>query len=292
MLVKENCLKGIIPYTGNKFKLLNFIITLFPKNIKSFYDIFAGGLSVPLNVEAERYFINDSCEQLIKMYEYLINQDLSCLINNLESIINHCDFNNTNDIGYAGLKAKYNNDIGENIYYNEQQNIRLFLLICHSFNNQIRFNNKGEFNLPFGKRTFNENLKENLIKAHNKLSDKLIRLSSLDFRTFYLLNRSYEHEENSMHFFDPPYLITIASYNEKNGWNKSDELDLYELLDQLNFRKEKWALSNVVEHKGKTNEILKDWMKRYNVHEINSDYSNCSRFKNKGLTREVLVCNY
>ena len=40
----------------------------------------------------------------------------------------------------------------------------LFVLICYSFNHQIRFNNKHEFNTSFGKErsSFNNNIKKNI----------------------------------------------------------------------------------------------------------------------------------
>ena len=38
----------------------------------------------------------------------------------------------------------------------------LYLLIVYSFNNQLRFNRKGEFNLPVGKRDFNSKMQGKL----------------------------------------------------------------------------------------------------------------------------------
>ena len=35
-------------------------------------------------------------------------------------------------------------------------------LVIYGFNNQIRFNSNGEFNMPVGKRDFNNSLRKNL----------------------------------------------------------------------------------------------------------------------------------
>ena len=46
--------------------------------------------------------------------------------------------------------------------------------------------------------------------------------------------------------------------------------------DNLNNNSIKFALSNVLEHKGQENTILKEWSKKYNVHFLNQRYDNCN----------------
>ena len=67
---------------------------------------------------------------------------------------------------------------------------------------------------------------------------------------------------------------------------------LLDYLDRVNQRGIKFALSNVFEHKGKSNEILKEWSKKYNVKYLNHDYSNSSYNTKKGKSEEVLITNY
>ena len=101
--------------------------------------------------------------------------------------------------------------------------------------------------------------------------------------------------ENDFVYCDPPYLVTCASYNEQDGWNETKERELLELLDNLNARGIKFALSNVLENKGKTNEILKVWAEKYNVHYLNYSYGNCNyhaKDKSENSTVEVLITNY
>lgn len=59
----------------------------------------------------------------------------------------------------------------------------------------------------------------------------------------------------------------------------------------------KFALSNVLSHKGKTNEILLEWAKNYNynVHHLNANYKNCNYQTNARENKEsdeVLITNY
>jgi Site-specific DNA methylase len=45
-------IKSPLNYTGNKFKLLNQIIPVFPK-VQKFADVFCGGLNVGINADAD-----------------------------------------------------------------------------------------------------------------------------------------------------------------------------------------------------------------------------------------------
>ncbi len=41
--MKNNYIQSPLNYTGGKYKLLNQLIPLFPKNINTFIDLFGGG---------------------------------------------------------------------------------------------------------------------------------------------------------------------------------------------------------------------------------------------------------
>ena len=132
----------------------------------------------------------------------------------------------------------------------------LFVLTCFSFNHQIRFNSKHEFNTPFGKdrSSFNDSIERNLILFCDALHKKNIILSTGDFRDFDISKLS----SGDVVYCDPPYLITTGSYNDgKRGfkdWTETEDADLLSLLDKLNDRGILFALSNVFAHKGQTND--------------------------------------
>ena len=105
-----------------------------------------------------------------------------------------------------------------------------------------------------------------------------------------------ELDKNTLVYCDPPYLITKASYNENGGWTEDDEKKLLDFLDTLNKKKIKFALSNVIQHKGRENKILMDWIKnnKYQVHYLKYDYnnSNYQAMDTDKKTVEILVTNY
>ena len=101
---------------------------------------------------------------------------------------------------------------------------------------------------------------------------------------------------NDFCYFDPPYYLGDASYNENDGWNENKEKELLEYLNRVNKLGIKFALSNVTEHKGLKNTILLDWVieNHYTIHNLNHNYSNSNyHLKNKNqITQEVLITNY
>ena len=113
-----------------------------------------------------------------------------------------------------------------------------------------------------------------------------------DFRRFDI----NQLDGDSLVYLDPPYLISTATYNEGGGWTEHDEQDLLDFMDLLNEQGIRFVLSNMLEHKGRRNHLLIDWIGRRDMQvvDINMDYSNSNyqvEGKNSG-TVEVLVKNY
>ena len=79
---------------------------------------------------------------------------------------------------------------------------------------------------------------------------------------------------NDFVYLDPPYLLGCATYNESNGWTEQDEKDMYKLLEQLDSKGVKFALSNVIQHKGKNHNLLNDFAikNRLNINFIDRNY--------------------
>lgn len=284
----NNYVKGPLNYTGGKHKLLSQILPLFPKEINTFVDLFCGGGNVTVNVEAKRIIGNDSEKHVIRIYQYLKTHSIDEIISQIEEIVKDYSLTLENAEGFNKLRSDYNNPQ----YNNYDANIMLYVLICFSFNHQFRFNSKGEFNMPFGKdrSRWNDTMKKNLINFQKAITDKDILFINKDFREINLDKLG----SNGFVYCDPPYLITCATYNEKDGWSEQCERNLLDLLDRLNENNVKFALSNVLFSKGKTNDILIEWSEKYNVHHLDYTYSNCSYHTKDKTSKpdEVLITNY
>lgn len=280
-------IKSPMNYTGGKYKLLEHIIPSFPCKIRNFVDLFAGGLNVGINIQADRIYANDQITYLIDLYRFFQCTPTEELLQEIKKRIETFELTQTNRDGYNALRQEYNNS---------KSLLDLFVLTCFSFNHQIRFNSKHEFNTPFGlnRSSFNDSIERNLILFCKALHEKNIILSTGDFREFDFSVLS----EGDVVYCDPPYLITTGSYNDGkrgfNDWTEQEDATLLALLDQLSERGILFALSNVFAHKGQTNDALIEWSKKYYVSYIDKSYSNCSyHFKDRGAkTVEVLITNY
>ena len=296
-----------INYTGGKAKLLNQILPKFPDEINKFVDLFCGGCNVGLNIEANEVCYNDYNQQVIQLFKTLKSYTKENILDIIYEIIEKYNLSLVSEYGYEyyncnsgeGL-GKYNKDKFNKLRqdYNNMKKtsdtyIFLYVLIVYAFNNQIRFNSKGEYNLPVGKRDFNTKMQEKLVSFVERVNNQNCTFTSRDFKLYDVSSLN----KNDFVYIDPPYLITCATYNELGGWTDKDENSLLEFLDNLDNKKIKFALSNVLENKGNKNDILINWLnerKKMNVYHLNYSYSNCNyHTKNKNsICDEVLITNY
>lgn len=303
----KNYIASPLNYIGGKARILDQILPLLPKDIDTFVDLFCGGCNVGMNVVADNTIYNDSCKPLISLLKALRGMRNETIIRRINLLIDEFGLSRTrdHDFKYYGGGANlgvsaYNRDkflllrdrLNSWPKKNKQYYILLYTCILFGFNNQIRFNDKGEYNLPVGKRDFNKVIEEKLVRFLNALRQQQCSFSNKDFRRFKFDGLT----ERSLVYCDPPYLITKATYNEKEGWTEKDEHDLYRVLEELDARGIKFALSNVMEHEGKRNILLTEWVRRnnYEVHDLFMDYhySNYQKKSKKAESREVLITNY
>lgn len=289
-MAKTEYVSSPLNYIGGKRKLLSQIIPIFPRQINTFVDLFCGGCNVGINVDAEKILFNDNLVYLIDMYKTFQSHSTEEIISYIENRISTLGLSLTNNEGYLTLRKEYNSN---------KNPLDLFVLIAFSFNHQIRFNSSHEYNNPFGKdrSSYNVRMKNNLIKFLNEIKTKNTIFRNEDFRNFDFDSLS----PSDFVYADPPYLITTGTYNDGKrgftGWSNDEEKALLEILLSLDKKGIKFGLSNVTEHKGRENQILKEWIVEHGfiVHELSMNYKN-SNYQttdcDKGRTIEVLVTNF
>jgi len=284
-------IKSPLNYIGGKAKILDQILPLFPREIDNFIDLFAGGCNVGINIESNKVYLNDNLTYLIEMYRTFQENELDSTLLHIENRIKEFGLSLSNEEGYKKMREEYNR---------KKNPLDLFLLIAYSFNHQIRFNNNHEFNNPFGRdrSSFNASMRQNLERFIIRLKEK-----NIDFVNGCFTNFDFsQFDSNDFVYCDPPYLITTGTYNDGNrgfkGWTEREEKQLLRKLDDLDKQNIKFALSNVLEHKGKSNNILKYWVAsnpNYKVNFIDFNYSNSNYqtiIRDKNASVEVLITNY
>ena len=300
---KEKFRRSPLFYVGDKYKIISQIKEVFPKKIDRFIEPFCGGGTVFLNTEANFYLINDIDLYVIKLHKFLISnaKNINGFWDKVENSIKKYELS----ASYLGKNvplelrkqfiktyyAKYNKEsyIKMRGDFNKNKNnmLLLYLLVIYGFNRMLRFNSYGNFNSPVGNVDFNKNVYEAILNYLSFAKDKEIEYSTKDYIDFI---KEINFKEGDFIYLDPPYLISNSEYNK--NWTSEDEERLYDLLDFLDEKNVYFGLSNMTNHKGNTNEILKERMKKYIVYEIESNY--ISRFDNtiKKNSKEVYVTNY
>lgn len=274
-MAKEKYMNSPMGYTGNKYKLLPKLMPLFPEHVTHFYDVFCGGLTVALNVNAEKTTVSDVATRVIAIYKTMQNEGDNFLTL-VDNVLSRFSVTPDNEAGYMALRDEYNKT--------QNSSVMLFSLIVSAYNSLVRFNSEGEYNAPFsfGIVEYNERKREVLRKFIDRIKE------------FEILNKSFDEvdvEDGSFVYCDPPYLITKAAYNEE--WNHVSEYTLLRWLDNLHARGIKFGVSNVLRHKGKYNRVLDDWAKKYTVHHLDFKYNTYASGTRYALpTDEVYICNY
>ena len=301
--MKKKIVRSPFFYVGDKYKLIEEISSYFPDDIEKFVEPFVGGGSVFMNIDARKFYLNDIDVNVIALHKFLCKSanKRTEFFSRIESLIAEygLSYSYKEDTVPYELKkqfkktyfAKYNKVAYEQMRTDFNESSKddmtvLYLLLIYGFNRMLRFNKSGDFNLPVGNVDFNSNVALTLIDYFQEVKSKKPKWYNLDYKAFL---KKIHLSENDFIYLDPPYLITFSEYNKL--WNEQDERELLQLLDQLNGRNIRFAISNVTHYKNRRNDIFIDWAQKYQAHSIKSNYISYHDNSIKQFD-EVLITNY
>lgn len=278
-------IKSPINYSGGKYRLLKQIMPLLPEKTNIFLDLFCGAGTVGINANADKVIFNDYINYLPELFNTWKVKPIEEINQYIDETIKENNLSSNNKDAFIEFREKYN----------KTKNIEdLFILICYSFNYQMRFNNSQKYNSSFGydASTMNDNIRNNINLFVNSIHSKDVTFMCNDFRNvdFSILTNQ------DLVYCDPPYLISGAVYQDGKrgfkGWNPQDDVDLYNLLDDLSHKGIKFALSNMIHSKNRSNDYLIEWSKKYNVNYLKANYNTNYQRDMTGKDVEVLITNY
>lgn len=303
MTNKNKAFRSPLFYVGDKYKLYPKISKYFPKTINRFIEPFTGGGSVFLNVNANQYLLNDIDTNVIEIHNFLERQakNPDLFFKNVFEIIQEYKLSHSyikdivpqelrdkwkktyyakfNKEGFNKLKKDYNSG-------KANSTLHLYVLLIYGFNRMLRFNSKGEYNLPVGNVDFNKNTLTALNNYFDLIKKKNTTFHNLDFLDFF---ENINFQDDDFIYLDPPYLITFSEYNKL--WNQETEERLLKFLEYLDEQNINFAISNVTHYKGKINEQFLKWSENHYSLDIKSNYISYHDNSNKEF-KEVLITNY
>lgn len=230
---KQSILTNILPYIGSP---------------NTFVEPFIGSATVSLNVKADRYIINDMNYDLINLYNHLLE--------NGQKIEEICIplFSNMDSDKYYELRSTFNSSKCDSI-----ERAALFLVLNKfGFNGVCRYNNKGEFNVPYSKRPCANFPKQEIEYFIKHFSGSKCELGHGDFTNSLLYDNL---KDGDLVYFDPPYLPSDEFDSNFTKYTKEDfsltqHQQIVDICKSLN---EKGVTCLVSNHKTKlTEELYKD----------------------------------
>lgn len=283
MRKKQNLLlQPVLKWAGGKRQLLSQMKKFFPLNIDNYYEPFLGGGAVLFHLQPKNAVVNDFNEDLINCY--------ICIKDNLEElIINLKVYETKNDPNsYYEIRAIDRTDEYKK-WTPVQKAARLIYLNRTCYNGLFRMNSSGQFNSPFGSYKNPNICNIPVLRAMSKyFNENNIRFNHGDF-----YDACIDAPKGSFIYLDPPYdqfedQTNFVGYT-KNGFDKSDQIRLKEMCDELIERGCYILVSN-----SKTDFILNlysDTTKyiTYSINTVNARRNINSNAKKRGEVEEVLI---
>ena len=233
--------RPFLKWAGNKFRIIDKIQEMLPKEGKRLIEPFAGSAAVFLNTNYERYLISDTNPDLINLFNSLKNEG--------DEFIKYCQRyftknNNTPEKYYAYREQ-----------FNKTTDIRkrgaLFIYLNrHGYNGLCRYNSKGGFNVPFGRYKKPYFPEKEMLAFHHKAKRATFKISGFE-------NIMTKAKKGDVIYCDPPYVPLSASANfttySSGGFIMEQQQQLSNLAETLAQRGIPVLISN---HKTKDTEIF------------------------------------
>lgn len=232
---------------GIKTKLARDIVRLARDvEFERWVEPFCGSCVVALNVQPPKAVLGDSNVHIIQFYRDVQSGQISS-----SSVREH--------LGDEGERLRR---VGEDHYYlvrerfNATPNSLDFLFLNRScFNGVMRFNRKGQFNVPYCHKSerFAQSYVTKIANQVRSMQEVLTRLdwtfAASDFR-----ETLGDLRPTDLVYADPPYAGRHVDYF--NSWGEADELELVEVLQKAS---SKLILSTWHSNEFRENELIKKW---------------------------------
>lgn len=283
-------MKPLIKYRGGKSKEIPHLEKHIPKFSGKYIEPFFGGGALFFYLEPKGAIINDINTKLVDFYKG-VKTDFEKLQIELKEIektykINRLKFEelksknpefrveDDNEALYYQLRDMFN-DLIDKKYSNA---LIYFFINKTAYSGMIRYNAKGEFNVPYGRY---ENLNTSLVtKAHSNLLANT-EIYNHDYKEIFKMAT-----ENDFMFLDPPYDCIFSDYGNvehKDGFNERNHKELAESFKEL-----KCKALMVIGRTPLTEKLYGDMI----VDEYGKNYAVNIRNRFKSTASHILISNY
>lgn len=122
---------------------------------------------------------------------------------------------------------------GKLILSKEEKTANFYFVREYCYGTMFRFNQNGEFNIPYGGMSYNKkDFSEKINSIFSENSYNLLKSAVIDNCDFEEFLNKYEFTENDFIFFDPPYDTEFSSY-DSDAFTLEDQMRLANCIESL-----------------------------------------------------------
>ncbi|KGA96166.1 modification methylase [Alkalihalobacillus alcalophilus ATCC 27647 = CGMCC 1.3604] len=267
-----------LKWAGGKRQLIPEISKYIPSSYHTYFEPFIGAGAVLFHLQPEKAIINDVNQELVNTYK-VIRDHVEELLTDLRT------HNNSSDYFYELRNLDRDADNYQQLSAIQKAS-RLIYLNKTCFNGLYRVNQKGQFNVPFGKYKNPNFINEDVIRSvHHFLNQADVEIFNHDFQE--VVNKA---KQGDFVYFDPPYdpVSTTSSFTNYalQGFGKEEQLRLRDLFIDLDKRGCYVLLSN------SATDFIKDIYSEYRTEIVGATRNINSVGSKRGKIQEVLIMNY
>ncbi len=283
-------MKPMIKYRGGKTKEIPHILWHLPSFSGRYVEPFFGGGALFFHLEPSSAIVNDINSKLIDFYRG-VRDDYCTLRRELDEIetlyaLNREEYdkqkrlypqeriNDKNEVLYYTLRAMFN-EVSERKY---SKALLYYFINKTAYSGMIRYNAKGEFNVPFGRyRHLNT---QSVTLSHSKLLQRA-EVYNKDYSAIFDMCRA-----DDFIFLDPPYDCVFSDYGNdeyKEGFDEDNHRKL-----SADFRQLPCKALMVIGRTPLTKELYGEFI----VDEYDKSYSVNIRNRFKSVAKHIVVANY
>ena len=265
---------------GIKTKLVPWIDSIVPVDFDGVWvEPFMGTGAVAFNIAPANALLCDTNPHLINFYSSLARGEIT------SGIVRD----------YLAEEGKLLLEKGEDHYYevrdrfNKHHSPLDFLFLNRAgFNGMIRFNKKGEFNIPFCRKP-QRFAQAYTTKIVNQVSclEKLLRTKNFVFKCQDFSVTIQQASSGDIVYCDPPYIDRHVDYY--SGWNESNENGLFRALSIC---EGKFILSTWHHNDYRANEYIKTLWSKFEILTRDHFYHVGGKEENRNPVVEALVVNF
>ena len=283
-------MKPIIKYRGGKSKELKNFLQFIPHDYNRYVEPFAGGAALYFYLEPQLALLNDINTKLINFYLAVKNNydQLKKELGNLENI-NHSNQVECEELKESGVVSGFIENKNEALYYllRDMYNGKIekkyldatlyYFINKTSYSGMLRFNSKGEFNVPFGRY---KNFNTEMVSGEHCALLRRTEITQMDY------SKVFERcSTKDFVFLDPPYDCVFTDYGNlgEKDFSEQSQIKLAEDFRNLSAK----SLTII----GKT-ELTKHLYKPYIKAEYSKKYAVNIRNRFKAESKHLIITNY